>query len=140
MKFPHSDKPWITPSIKMLVKERQKAFYSQNTPLWKSLRNKVQQTIAECKRSFYQTKVQDLKKDNCRKWRGIVNKMSGRSERSRHLLLERDGKTLSDPELANALNNFFTSVSLDIPPLDLSLLPASPPPPHGRYVAHGTTL
>ena len=58
--------------------------------------------------------------------------MSGRSEKSRHLLLEHDGKTLSDPELANALNNFLTSVSLDIPPLDLSLLPASPPPPHGR--------
>ena len=54
--------------------------------------------------------------------------MSGRSEKSRHLLLERDGKTLSDPELANALNNFFTSVSSDIPPLDLSLLPAFPPP------------
>ena len=77
MKFHHSDKPWITPSIKMLVKERQKAFHSQNTPLWKSLRNKVQQTIAERKRSFYQTKVQDLKKDNCRKWWGTVNKMSG---------------------------------------------------------------
>ena len=45
MKFHHSDKPWITPSIKMLVKERKKAFHSQNTPLWKSLRNKVQQTM-----------------------------------------------------------------------------------------------
>ena len=64
--------------------------------------------------------------------------MSGRSEKSRNLLLERDGKTLSDPELANALNNFFKSVILDIPPLDLSLLPAFTP--NGRYVAHGTTL
>ena len=52
--------------------------------------------------------------------------MSGRSEKSRHLLLECDGKTLSDPELANTLNNFFTSVSSDIPPLDLSLLPSFP--------------
>ena len=34
-----------------------------------------------------------------------MNKMSGRSEKSRHLLLERYGKTLSDPELANVLNN-----------------------------------
>ena len=53
--------------------------------------------------------------------------MSGRSEKSRHLLLERDRKTLSDPELANALNNFFTSVRSDIPRLNLSLLPAFPP-------------
>ena len=32
MKFHHSDKPWITPSIKMLVKERQKAFHSLEIP------------------------------------------------------------------------------------------------------------
>ena len=50
--------------------------------------------------------------------------MSGRSEKSTHLLLERDGETLSAPELVNALNKFFTSVNSDIPPLDLSLLPA----------------
>ena len=50
--------------------------------------------------------------------------MSGRSEKSIHLSIQRGGKTLSDFELANALNKFFTSVNSDIPPLDLSLLPA----------------
>ena len=52
--------------------------------------------IAERKRYFYQTKVQELKKYNCHKLWGIVNKMSGRSKKSSHLLLKRDGKTLSD--------------------------------------------
>ena len=63
--------------------------------------------INERKRSFYQTKVQDLKKDDSRKWWGIVNKISGRSEKSTHLSFERDGKTLSDSDFANALKKFF---------------------------------
>ena len=50
--------------------------------------------------------------------------MSGRSAKSTHLSLERDSKTLSNSELAIALNKFFTSVNSDIPPLDLSSLPA----------------
>ena len=49
--------------------------------------------------------------------------MSGRSKKSTHLLLEGEGKTLSDPELANTLNKFVTSVNSGIPPLDLTLLP-----------------
>ena len=50
--------------------------------------------------------------------------MSGRSEKSIHLSFERRSKTLSDSELANAVKRFFTCVNSDIPPLDLSVLPA----------------
>ena len=47
-----------------------------------------------------------------------------RSENSTHLSLERDSKTLSDSELANAFKRFFARVNSDILPLDLSLLEA----------------
>ena len=50
--------------------------------------------------------------------------MSGRSEKSIHLSFERHSKTLSDSELANAVKRFFTCVNSDVPPLDLSVLPA----------------
>ena len=50
--------------------------------------------------------------------------MSGRSEKSIHLSFDRHSKTLSDSELANAVKRFFTCVNSDIPPLDLSVLPA----------------
>ena len=33
------DKPWITPAIKLLIKDRQQAFHSQNLPLWRTLRH-----------------------------------------------------------------------------------------------------
>ena len=39
-------------------------------------------------------------------------------------MFERDGHILSDLELVNSLNNFYTSVNADIPPLDYSELPA----------------
>ena len=35
--FHESDKPWVTPYIKSLVKKRQKAFHSGNAEQWKSL-------------------------------------------------------------------------------------------------------
>jgi hypothetical protein len=33
VKFHHSDKPWVTPAIKTLIRDRQKAFHSRKLPL-----------------------------------------------------------------------------------------------------------
>ena len=57
VKWHQTDKPWITPSIKKLIKDRQKAFHNHNIPLWKSLRYKVQEEIKQRKKSFYKNKV-----------------------------------------------------------------------------------
>ena len=92
LKYHQSDKPWITPEIKLLIKDRQKAFHSGNIPLWQSMKFKVQQEIAARKKSYYKNKVKHLRKDDCRKWWNIVNKMSGRSVKSSNFSLERDGK------------------------------------------------
>ena len=64
LKCNHSGKPWIAPAIKLLIKDRQKAFHSPNLPLWRSLRHKVQQR----KKAYYKNKVQHLRKDDCRRW------------------------------------------------------------------------
>ena len=50
--------------------------------------------------------------------------MSGRSEKITNVSLENAGKLLSDLELVNSLNNFYSSVNADIPPLDPTILPA----------------
>jgi hypothetical protein len=124
LKSHQSDKPWITPEIKLMIKDRQKAFHSGNIPIWQSMKCKVQQEITERKKSFYKNKVKYLCKDDCRKWWNIVNKMSGRSERSTNFLLERDGKTMNEHELVKSLNEFYVSVNADIPPLEVNKLPA----------------
>lgn len=67
IKLRRRDKPWITPELKLMIKDRQKAFHSGNILTWCSLKYKVQQKIAKRKKSFYKNKVQHLKKDDCRK-------------------------------------------------------------------------
>ena len=64
----HTDKPWITPTIKSLIRDRQKAFHSGNIPLWQSLRRKIHHEIERRKKSFYKNNVQQLKTTDCRKW------------------------------------------------------------------------
>ena len=124
VKFHHSDKPWVTPAIKTLIRDRQKAFHSRNNPLWLSLRRKVQYEIRERKKSFYKNKVQHLRNTDSRRWWKMVNKMSGKPEKTKHFSLERNGETLNDEQLASALNEFYVSVNADIPTFDVNLLPA----------------
>ena len=63
-----NDKPWITPTIKQLIADRQKVFHCQNIPAWKSLKYKVQQEIKSRKTTYYKTEVKHLKKDDSRRW------------------------------------------------------------------------
>jgi hypothetical protein len=95
VRYVQSDKPWITPSIKLLIKERQKAFHCGDTQLWRSLKTKLQKEIVARKKHFYRDKVQHLKKDDCRKWWSVVNAMSGRSRKDRQFSLQRDGVPLT---------------------------------------------
>jgi hypothetical protein len=87
------------------------------------LKYKVQHEINARKISYYKTKVQHLKKDDCRMWWKIVNKMAGKSGKN-SFSLEHGGRTLDQSELVRALNVFYASVNSDIPPLNLAALPA----------------
>ena len=100
VKCHYSVKPWMTSSIKQLIRDRQKAFHSGNVQQWRTLRSKVLSKIHHRKRTFYNTKVKSLKKEDCRKWWKIVNHMSGGSEKSNSTFtLERNGQPLSQIDL-----------------------------------------
>ena len=88
------------------------------------MKHKVQQEITTRKKVFYGSKVQHLRKDDCRRWWKFVNKMSGKSDKKSYISLERNGITLNQSELVNSLNEFYVSVNIDIPPLDVTVLPA----------------
>ena len=74
IKLHATDKPWITPELKLMIKDRHRAFPSGNAPAWRSLKYKFQREIAKRKKSFYKNKVKHLKNDDCRKWWKIINK------------------------------------------------------------------
>ena len=119
-----TDKPWITPEIKLLIKDRQRAFHSNNLPLWRSLKQKVQKEITARKKKLYKNKVQHFKKNDCRMWWKLINKMAGKFVKKSNFSFDRDGKTLEQTELVNVLNEFYASVNSDIPPIDVTTLPA----------------
>ncbi|CAH3137933.1 unnamed protein product, partial [Porites lobata] len=101
-----------------------KSFHSLNLPLWPSLRHKVQQEITVRKKAYYKNKVQHLRKDDCQRWWGAVNRLTIRSEKASSYSLECDGKVLNETELAVTLNQFHVSSNEDIPPLDATKIPA----------------
>jgi hypothetical protein len=104
VKIHPSDKPWVTSTMKNLIKTRQKAFHDGNLRLWRNLRNKVQHAISMRKKSFYNTKARQLKKNDNRKWWTIINKLSGKAVKNKSFSLTRDGETLDFVLSSNALN------------------------------------
>ena len=65
-----SDKPWMTSQIKALISKRQRclAKHRKDSPLCKSLQNKVQRSVQYTKWVFYDGKVKHLRESNASKW------------------------------------------------------------------------
>lgn len=127
VKLHHTDKPWMTASLKHLILQRQAAYHSGHLHLWRFYRDKVRTSITQRKEQFYSEKIQYLKTTDSRKWWNYVNKVSGRSCSSvtstNCFVIDGVTKSLtSSNELVNNLNKFFLSVNEDIPPLDLCQL------------------
>jgi hypothetical protein len=62
------DKAWITPEIKSLISQRQKAFSLGNKAEYNKLRNKVIRIIKQAKFNFYVSQVSHLKNSKPKKW------------------------------------------------------------------------
>ena len=100
VKIHPTDRPWMTSRIKQFILERRRAFYSDRNGRWRELRTRVRDEIAARKKAFYSEKLSYLKK--C----------------ASAISYEVDNKVLSCLELANGPNNFFVSVTSDVPVLD----------------------
>ena len=130
LKMHDTDKPWMTPTLKQLIIKRKRAFHSGDRVLWRHYRNKVQNEIRSRKHAYYANKVQHLKSSNPKKWWDCVKQMSGKKKApSTSINIIKDGGALSGTSLANVVNDHFLSINADLPPLDLSSLPAYLPAP-----------
>ena len=102
IKFHPTDKPWITPTIKLLINERQRAFHSGNVHQWRHYRYKVQR---EMKKKFYAEKVKQLPTNDCWGWWKLINTMSGRSKSN--FSLQRDSKFILPINVNNYSNKHY---------------------------------
>ena len=62
-----SDKPWLTPYVKNLIKKRQQMF-NVNPAEWRKLRNQVKREINKAKISYHAERIRSLQKTEPRKW------------------------------------------------------------------------
>ena len=68
VKIQATDKPWMTPQIKRLIKSRQVAFHCKDMISWRRLRTKIIACIAVAKKQYYATRVAKLKQSKPSAW------------------------------------------------------------------------
>ena len=131
VKLHSSDKPWITPEIKNLIKKRQAAFAEGKTYLWRFLRNKVIRTISQAKKFYYRDRLQNLKNSDPSGWHKGIQMICNKN-RQRPIISAPGIPQNDEKAIAEAINLNFASVSQSRPPVNHGELPAflpSKPPP-----------
>lgn len=61
---PSSDKPWMTPRIKLEIKAREKAYTSGDNAKYEMLCRKVTSFISKAKANYYQFKAENMRATN----------------------------------------------------------------------------
>ena len=108
-----TDKPWMTPNIKALIKARQRAFTKGETPKYKSLHAKVTKLISNAKATYYKSKVEGSHQSNPAEWYKTIYKLAAATE---------DQQSLSSPDhadlmaIADRLQRSFIKPWLEIQP------------------------
>ena len=130
-----NDKPWMTPSIKSLIRQRQDAFHNKNTRTWKYLRNKIVRAISTAKREHYCIKVKRLKVSNPAAWYREIKIITNSNKESKPIKVP-GIETNNLFDIANSINNQFASVASDLPPINVEELPAYRPLPASVPIIH----
>lgn len=116
-----NNKPWITPDIKALLKEKKRAFASGNKEERKTVQRQLRRRIREGKRSYRKRMEEQLLQNNARGvWRGLKT-ISGHEQPKT--------RTGGDLQWANELNLFFNRFDQMPAPTQSLLLQPPPTPP-----------
>ena len=105
-----ADASWMTQRVTALILNRQKAFtmHGPESSQFKYLRNHVNRERKACRARYYQSKVQQLKGKNPKKWWDEVKRLSGAKSRNGDLVNLKNIEqfsSLSGPDQANAINS-----------------------------------
>ena len=111
------DKPWITPELKRLISDRQKALAAGDRDLFKRLRNIINRAIKDAKVSYFETQVNQIKTADPTKWWKAVKNLAGYTpDRNVYSVIIGD-RILEGIELVNAINQAFVDVNKLMPPI-----------------------
>ena len=126
-------KPWITPPIIKLIRERDKLFNRKKsqpnndniTALYNLFRNRVNRELKKSKKAYYNNYFNEHKNNIKMTWNGIKSIINTKNTTSYNIShLSDNGKVINKPdEIANAVNNFFVNVG----PNTERTVPRTPP-------------
>ena len=122
-KFHRNDPPWINEDFKQLIKQRQQAFFSGNTILYKFYRNKVNRARKSLRENFYASNVSHLKHSKPKNWWSEVKRICGMTDLTgsgnipSQLQIADNIDHLSPKDFANLMNNSFLESMKDYSPL-----------------------
>ena len=123
VKVNRNEKPWVTENFRYLIRRRQYAWTNQRWEEYRIYRNKVQRAALCLRKQYYKRRVQDLRQCNPRKWWQEVKRFTGQSTRPSLSSMATNSYHGDLSLMANDINCFLQSVSADLKPLDVDLIP-----------------
>ena len=125
IKIDSSDKSWITSEIKSLISERQTAWAAGNNLMFKFYRNKVNTFCNKARLNYYNKSIAGVQRSDSRKWWSAVKNIAGLQSSKNVSTIMFEGKSYSDADLANLLNDKFVAVGSSLPSLNWLPLPTN---------------
>ena len=118
LKTNSNDKPWITEDFQKLIKKRQLHFNEGNTDQFKFYRNEVNRERKRLKNRYYSKKLSNLQENNAKQWWNDIKEITGTAKTRNNLQCLANVMCDGDfQKLAEMVNSFFQSVTLDMEPL-----------------------
>jgi len=112
-----SNKPWVTEEFCRLIRQRQHAWISGDSPKYKQIRNRVNRLSCKLRRLFCEKRIHGLRRCNAANWWRETKRLTGQARKS-------DLKGLADAEsdgddtlLSDIINISLQRVSADLQPL-----------------------
>ena len=117
-----SDKPWITPKLKGLIKKRQKALtvHRKDSQVYKHWHAKVQDECRICKWNYYNNKVAALKDTNVQRWWKEIKGITGQKNLHDWYYQMLNDTITSPAVLGQLFNTFLANLTAHFTPLGTS--------------------
>ena len=125
IKIDSSDKPWITSEIESLISKRQTAWAAGNNLMFRFYRNRVNALCKKARLNCYNKSIAGVQQSDSRKWWSAVKNIAGLQSSKNVSTMMFQGKSYSDADLANLLNDKFVAVGSSLPNLNWLPLPTN---------------
>ena len=108
------DKPWISPAIKSLIKEKSRLYSCGDIINGKKLRNQIVSLVEKAKACYgRETILYQLLTSDPKEWHNAVKKVAGQAFDSSVKISNNDGSLIS----AEEVREFFTKICTTYPPI-----------------------